>query len=113
MFVSRISGYPAKVTEGIFTSFANALVLDRNNTSLWKETGESGIELMVDPQFLDQIAGLSVEAAGSGKVIRRIQGETDGKFSVKLPAGCYRASLLVYTGKENQIEPYYYDALGR
>lgn len=113
MFVSRINDYPTKVTEGIFTSFANALVLDRNNSSLWKESGESGIELMVNPKFLDKIAGLSVEDADSGEVIRRVQGETDGQFSVRLPAGCYRAVLLVYTGEKTKIEPYYYDNLGR
>ena len=113
MFVSRINGYPVKISEGIFTSFANALVLDRNNSSLWKESGESGIELMVDPQFLDQIAGLSVEDADSGEVIRRIQGDADGHFSVKLPTGCYHAVLLVYTEEKTKIEPYYYDDLGR
>ena len=113
MFVSRINGYSPKITDEIFTSFANALVLDRNNSSLWKESGESRIELLVNPQFLDQIAGLSVEDADSGKVIRRVQGDTNGQFSVSLPAGCYHAALLVYTGQKNSIEPYYYDALGR
>lgn len=113
MFVSRINGYPAKVTERILTSFANALVLDRDNSSLWKESGESGMELMINPGFLDQIAGLSVEAADSGELVRRVQGETDGRFSVRLPSGSYHAVLLVYTRDKARIEPYYYDALGR
>ncbi|MDY3918127.1 MAG: M4 family metallopeptidase [Candidatus Limivivens sp.] len=113
MFVSRINGYPTKVTEGIFTSFANALVLARNNSSLWKESGESGIELMVDPGFLDRIAGLSVENADSGEVIRRVQGEADGQFSVRLPAGCYHAALLIYANEKTRIEAFYYDDLGR
>ena len=51
--------------------------------------------------------------ADSGEVIRRVQGETDGQFSVWLPAGCYHAVLLVYTGEKTKIEPYYYDNLGR
>ena len=113
MFVSRINGYSPKITDEIFTSFANALVLDRNNSSLWKESGEASIELMVNPQFLDQIAGLSVEEADNGKVIRRVQGDTNGQFSVSLPSGCYHAALLVYNGQKNSIDSYYYDALGR
>ena len=113
MFVSRINGYPASITDEIFTSFANALVLDDSNASLWKESGEANIELQVNPQFLDQIAGLSVEDADSGKVIRRVQGDTNGQFSVNLPAGCYHAALLIYAGEDDRIDPYYYDALGR
>ena len=68
---------------------------------------------MVNPQFLDQIAGLSVEEADNGKVIRRVQGDTNGQFSVSLPSGCYHAALLVYNGQKNSIDSYYYDALGR
>ena len=113
MFVSRINGYPTKITDEILATFANALVLDKNNSSIWTESGEASIELMVDPQFLDQIAGLSVEDADNGKVRRRVQGDTYGQFSVSLPAGCYHVARLVYNGQNNNIDPYYYDALGR
>ena len=113
LFISRISGYPEPVSDGIYEAFSNALVLDPENETLWRDTGDCCFKVEVDPQFLQRIAGLSVEAADTKAIVGRGRADCRGQFLVSCESGTYCVALLVYANGGKDIEKFYYDELGR